>query len=119
MGNIACSCSRGFWGEVEEAIFGNEDSKTPEAQFLGGGRVRKQVAFDNGAVYTGEWLGDARDGYGVQVWDDGARYEGQWVNDKAQGKGKFVHVDGDVYFGDWVEDRAHGHGVYHHADGSR
>ena len=40
---------------------------------MGGGRVRKQVAFDNGAVYTGEWLGDSRDGYGVQVWDDGAR----------------------------------------------
>ena len=51
----------------------SDESKHAETQYIGGGRVRKQVAFENGAVYTGEWLGDARDGYGVQVWDDGAR----------------------------------------------
>lgn len=45
---------------------GEEDAKTANTS-TGGGRVRRQVAFENGAVYTGEWLGDVRDGFGVQV----------------------------------------------------
>jgi hypothetical protein len=45
------------------------------------------------AVYTGEWKGGFRDGFGVQVWPDSARYEGEWQENRAHGKGKFVHVD--------------------------
>ena len=41
--------------------------------------------FEDGAVYTGQWRGDMRDGEGVQVWADGACYEGQWVKDKQHG----------------------------------
>lgn len=32
----------------------------------------------NGAIYEGSWLGDQRDGFGIQVWPDGSRYEGLW-----------------------------------------
>lgn len=39
----------------------------------------------NGAVYTGQWLNNMRDGYGYQTWPDGSRYEGYWKNDKANG----------------------------------
>mmetsp|Transcript_16186 Transcript_16186/g.38732 ORF Transcript_16186/g.38732 Transcript_16186/m.38732 type:complete len:176 (+) Transcript_16186:226-753(+) len=89
-----------------------------------GPRVFKEMTFDNGAVYKGQWLadpnvGDLRDGFGVQTWADGAMYEGQWANDKAQGHGKFVHVDGDVYEGEWFEDKAHGYGLYQRADGCK
>eukprot|EP00745_Piridium_sociabile_P024241 TRINITY_DN381_c0_g1_i2.p1 TRINITY_DN381_c0_g1~~TRINITY_DN381_c0_g1_i2.p1 ORF type:complete len:208 (+),score=22.97 TRINITY_DN381_c0_g1_i2:133-756(+) len=90
-----------------------------------GTRAYRELAFDNGAVYKGQWLMDPhlnvdlRDGVGTQIWSDGALYDGEWSNDKAQGRGKFVHVDGDVYEGDWYDDKAHGHGVYRHADGSR
>ena len=31
-----------------------------------------EVIFKNGAVYKGQWLGDMKHGYGVQVWPDGA-----------------------------------------------
>lgn len=65
--------SDGFVAVLVRLVSQSDESKNNEVQYVGGGRVRKQVAFDNGAVYTGEWLGDARDGYGVQVWDDGAR----------------------------------------------
>lgn len=65
---------------------------------------RDPVKFKNGVIYHGEWRGNIRWGYGVQVWPDGAKYEGDWVNGKANGKGtfmimqgKFIHVDGDVY----------------------
>ncbi len=67
---------------------------------------RSPYVYNSGAVYDGEWIGNSRDGYGIQVWPDGAKYEGEWRNNKANGKGKFFHVDGDVYDGireiDWV-----------------
>lgn len=62
---------------------------------------RGEIVFKNGAVYQGQWLGDMKHGYGVQVWPDGARYEGYWRYNKACGKGKFWHVDGDVFEGEW------------------
>lgn len=60
---------------------------------------RPRYTFRSGAVYEGEWLGNLRDGYGVQIWTDGARYEGEWRKNKAHGKGKFFHIDGDTYDG--------------------
>jgi hypothetical protein len=78
-----------------------------------------EVIFKNGAVYKGQWLGDMKHGYGVQVWPDGARYEGYWRFNKACGKGKFWHVDGDVFEGEWNDDKANGYGVYVHMNGAR
>eukprot|EP00913_Durusdinium_trenchii_P009429 g8862.t1 len=37
--------------------------------------------FPNGAIYEGQWVGPAREGYGVQTWPDGACYDGQWVKE--------------------------------------
>jgi MORN repeat len=75
--------------------------------------------YRTGAVYEGEWLGQVRDGYGIQTWPDGAKYEGYWVNNKAAGFGKFKHADGDLYEGEWFDDKANGEGVYISASGSR
>lgn len=65
---------------------------------------RPAFTFKNGAEYEGEWVGQLREGYGVQKWADGATYKGDWKDNMAQGKGKFVHVDGDMYVGDWDYD---------------
>ena len=46
---------------------------------------RPEHVFESGAVYKGEWLGNVRDGYGVQEWPDNARYEGMWKDNKAHG----------------------------------
>ena len=43
------------------------------------------IAMPNGAIYTGEWKNEKREGYGMQEWPDGSRYEGEWINDKANG----------------------------------
>lgn len=80
--------------------------------------ARSTVHLENGVKYTGQWLGDKRDGEGTQEWPDGARFEGQWSNGLAHGHGKFTHHDGDVYEGQWVEDKATGEGVYHHSNES-
>ena len=42
-------------------------------------------------IYHGEWKGNVRWGYGVQVWPDGAKYEGNWENGKANGSGN-THI---------------------------
>lgn len=83
------------------------------------GRVtRPPYSLKNGATYTGQWLNEMRDGYGIQIWPDGSRYEGQWRMDKANGQGKLNHADGDIYEGQWVNDKAQGNGCYSHANGA-
>lgn len=39
---------------------------------------REEYKFKNGAVYKGQWKGEVRHGFGIQIWPDGARYEGHW-----------------------------------------
>ena len=80
---------------------------------------RAEHTFENGAVYKGQWLGEQRHGFGVQIWPDGAKYEGRWRNNKADGRGIFWHADGDVFDGEWKEDKAHGFGTYTHVNGAK
>lgn len=79
---------------------------------------RPPYVFKTGAVYTGEWRGGFRDGWGEQTWPDGARFVGHWKENRAHGIGKFSHVDGDVYEGEWANDKANGRGVYRHVNGA-
>lgn len=69
--------------------------------------------FDSGAVYTGEWSGGMRHGYGRQTWPDGTTYEGQWSEGSASGSGRFVHRGGDVFEGQWRQNVASGLGAYY------
>jgi hypothetical protein len=100
-----------FRGEKARRQIPVVDLKNSDARFK-----RPAVTLHNGAVYTGEWRGEMRDGYGMQLWPDGSRYEGDWQNDKANGIGKLYHADGDVYEGMWKDDKAHGKGKYIHSN---
>lgn len=40
------------------------------------GEKRPPCTFEDGIIYDGEWVGDKREGYGIQTWPDGIRYEG-------------------------------------------
>jgi len=86
----------------------------PAGQGSGALEQRPTYRFRSGGTYTGQWLGNARHGTGVQRWQDGATYEGEWRKNCAEGKGKFVHTDGDVYCGQWHNNVAHGMGIYYH-----
>lgn len=74
--------------------------------------------FRSGAVYTGEWKGRARHGFGVQRWPDGTCYEGEWVNSAAEGRGRITFSNGDIYTGQWASSTLHGLGVYRANDGT-
>ena len=80
---------------------------------------RGPTVLTSGAIYEGEWLNGAREGYGKQDWPDGSQYEGEWKNGTASGKGKLLHADGDIYEGDWGNDKANGTGTYTHSNGAK
>ncbi|CAE7548069.1 spl-1 [Symbiodinium sp. CCMP2456] len=84
--------------------FLKEAGELQNLQHFGGGplvRARKRHVFKTGAVYDGQWLGNARDGLGKQTWPDGAEYIGEWKNNVVTGMGSFAHGDGDRYIGMW------------------
>jgi len=112
MGNC-CVASEGGVVVTEPAsvVDTAKPAETPSVR-----EARPEYKYDNGVIYTGEWLGSVRDGAGVQTWPEGTKYEGQFVNDRADGKGKFIHSNGDIYDGSWTADKPNGEGTYTQAD---
>ena len=88
---------------------------------------------DEWGIYTGEVVGEKRDGYGVMEYGGSVRYEGEWKNYTIHGygkytfangnyyegyfenykqvKGKMTYTDGTSYYGDWKNGKRHGFGV--------
>lgn len=54
-----------------ESIVDTDPGKSSNSHVI---EKRPPVRFNNGIVYEGSWLGETREGQGVQVWPDGARY---------------------------------------------
>jgi hypothetical protein len=87
-----------------------------------------------GAIYTGEFKDDMRNGNGRTITLDSVVYEGKYLNDKKQGYGvlttplftykgefqnderegygKLLLKDGDVYEGEWKNGFQHGEGIF-------
>lgn len=54
----------------------SEQTQHKEASELTGRKAQPPYQFENGAVYTGEWMNGLRDGMGIQEWQDGSKYIG-------------------------------------------
>jgi len=90
-------------------------------------------------IYTGEWHGSKKHGFGIQYLKDGSIYEGMfrqnlrhgegamsyangdvyignWVNDEKSGAGKLIAANGNIYTGTWLQDKKEGRGEYYYAD---
>ncbi|XP_047507077.1 alsin isoform X1 [Pieris napi] len=83
--------------------------------------VKKQGDFTSSSatIYTGEWVGGAKHGYGVM--DDigkGEKYLGNWSDNKKHGCGLIVTLDGIYYEGLFTQDILTGHGVMVFEDGT-
>ena len=61
-------------------------------------------------TYDGEWLMGTRHGHGMAWFDDGAVYSGQWHENKRQGNGRYTS-EFVVYEGTWLDDKMHGNGT--------
>jgi len=56
---------------------------------------KPETILKDGSKYTGEWVGNMRDGRGTMKWADGSSYCGTWEDDMANGHGKFIYSNGD------------------------
>jgi hypothetical protein len=80
----------------------------------GGGSARewRELMWDNGDRYEGEWVGDLMHGRGSWVAANGERYEGEWRDGERHGRGLFTGLDGETYDGQWEDGVEHGRGLY-------
>jgi hypothetical protein len=82
------------------------------------------IVCENGDVYNGEWVDDAKHGHGKMTYANGNQYEGSW-SDNHMREGVMKYADGDIYEGHWMstcfdkeKDVKQGHGVMRYADGT-
>lgn len=100
--------------------------------------------FIGGGSYKGDWVGNKREGFGVEVTTSGTKYEGEfragkyhgrgtfwgkskkglrkeyageWENGHRSGRGEMFYENGDVYVGSFIRGRKHGSGKLTYADG--
>ena len=74
--------------------------------------------FDNGDVYTGEFLDGKKHGKGVLKTLSNRTYEGGWENDLPHGYGVNIFPNGKVYKGEYKKGRPFGDGQWIYSDGS-
>ncbi|KAL5267030.1 hypothetical protein ACHWQZ_G004162 [Mnemiopsis leidyi] len=80
---------------------------TWEAGYRHGNGVEKHATY----VYKGEWVKDAKQGYGVASSHSGCMYEGTWKNNRHEGYGVEVYKDEGFYAGQFNQGIRDGHGV--------
>ena len=74
--------------------------------------------------YCGDWRGDLREGYGVQLYSNGDKYEGNWASDNWDGRGtlwRMTPEGGGIaksYEGEFRAGLFHGLGRFYGRDGS-
>ncbi|CAE7211473.1 Morn1 [Symbiodinium natans] len=56
-------------------------------------------------IYEGDYLDDAKHGFGKFTWPNGNVYEGGWQNGKRHGKATFVTSTGKQKVGFWHDDK--------------
>lgn len=66
--------------------------------------------YKSGAIYTGEWQGGFRHGFGKMRWQDGTLYEGFWNLGSAEGEGKLTYTNGNYMKGHFRHNKLNGHG---------
>ncbi len=76
-------------------------------------------AFSDGEKYEGEFRLDEKDGQGIYTWPDGVKYIGDFSNGKMNGDGIYIYSDGTKYTGQWVNNEKHGKGTYSFINGKK
>ena len=62
--------------------------------------------YANGDVYAGHFAEGGRDGYGIYTYKDGSRYEGEWTKEKYDGYGVLFNTAGQIeYAGAYKDDK--------------
>lgn len=57
--------------------------------------------YENGNIFSGEFVSGRRNGSGICYFADGTEYKGNWKNDLMEGKGSLTYPDGRIHNGIW------------------
>ncbi len=104
-----------YWKSMGIANGLGEPKKFRYANGVYQGPVRNEKAYgkgkfnwDNGDVYTGDFLDGYLSGTGLLVYSNGESYYGGWTRSKRDGLGKYKFSNGSYYKGQWVNDNLDG-----------
>uniref|UniRef100_A0A8C6J566 Uncharacterized protein n=1 Tax=Melopsittacus undulatus TaxID=13146 RepID=A0A8C6J566_MELUD len=63
--------------------------------------------------YSGDWVNDVKEGWGMRRYKSGNIYEGQWEKNVRHGKGRMRWLTvNQEYMGQWVHGIQHGYGIH-------
>ncbi|ANQ07357.1 Serine/threonine protein kinase [Plasmodium coatneyi] len=69
------------------------------------------LEYQNGDVYIGTTKNKKRHGYGYYIYKEiGSVYEGEWIENAKSGYGTLYNPQGIVYSGEWLNNISHGFG---------
>ena len=91
----------------------------PSALLKAGLRTYREVKYENGTCYMGEFEEEAKDGHGKLIYANGDIYEGEWKDNEHDGIGHNKWSDGSSYIGCYVKGKKVGVGEYRWEEGSR
>ena len=111
---------KGYWKNGKEHGTGTmewDDGDVYTGEWMNGERTNGTYKWPNGDEYTGGFSNNKLHGKGIKKWADGGVYDGDWVMDEEHGKGTYKWADGDVYTGDFLNNKRTGQGTYKYANG--
>ncbi len=74
------------------------------------------MKYNDGSVYTGDFLNHQSHGRGTLNFTNGSVYDGEWCNGKRHGRGKYTTKLGISFIGQMNEDKI-GEGIYTDVNG--
>lgn len=77
------------------------------------------MSYQNGDVYSGNWVNSRQEGYGEYFWADGSAYFGDWADDLQNGEGSLFLASGENYEGEFFDGKYCGNGVLNYKNGDR
>ncbi|XP_069725948.1 radial spoke head 10 homolog B2-like [Phaenicophaeus curvirostris] len=112
-----------YEGSIKDGIrhgFGFFRSGTRPVSYIGywckGKRHGKGTVYYNQEYtswYSGDWVNNVREGWGIRCYESGNIYEGQWEKNVRHGKGKMRWLTtNQEYMGQWVYGIQHGYGTH-------
>ncbi|XP_035404649.1 radial spoke head 10 homolog B-like isoform X4 [Cygnus atratus] len=112
-----------YEGSIENGLrhgFGFFRSSTHPVSYIGywykGKRHGKGTVYydrEHTSWYSGDWLNNVKEGWGMRCYKSGNTYEGQWEKNVRHGRGRMRWLtDNQEYIGQWVYGIQHGYGTH-------
>ena len=68
--------------------------------------------WNDDSKFLGEYSNGEKNGIGVYIWNDGSRYEGEFNNNNFEGYGIYFYNKNKIYLGEWKDNKKNGYGEF-------